>query len=413
MNVLHINQSDLTGGAAIAAHRLHEALTQNNIKSRLLVGQRTQAHADIDVIPDRYQILEKQIVKLTWRLGLNYVHYINSFYLNQHHFYQQADIINFHNLHGRYFNYLALPHLTKHKPAVMTLHDMWSFTGHCAYSYQCDRWQTGCGKCPDLLTYPAAHRDSTPIEWRLKRWAFNQSKITIVAPSRSLYTQAQNSLLRNCPIVHIPHGIDLEQYQPLGKEMCRKLLGLPSEKNILLFSATHLNDPRKGFDLFCRALLLLPDSIKDDLLILSFGDGNADKLGEIGLPTVHLGFLCSDRDKAIAYSAADLFVFPSRADIFGLVALESMACGTPIIAFQVGGVSDLVQPGITGYLAYPEDFVGLSDKITNLLEDKQERDRLSHSCRTVAQQQYSLQKQAQSYMSLYQEILDRQAAHCQ
>ena len=147
MNVLHINQSDISGGAAIAAYRLHQGLLQQGIESKLLVSRSLIYSAQVALIPQKYA-LAKLLGCISQPLGLNYVNYLGAFDIPEHPFYQAATVLNFHSLHTGWFNYLALPKLTRHKPAVFTLHDMWSFTGHCAYSYDCNRWMTGCGRCP-------------------------------------------------------------------------------------------------------------------------------------------------------------------------------------------------------------------------------------------------------------------------
>ena len=134
LKILHLNQSDVSGGAAIAAYRLHQGLLAQQIESHLLVGKAT-IKSDRVAEVSRSRRVEAQLARLTNELGLNYLNHINTFGVSKHSFYKQADILNFHNLHTGYFNYLAIPSLTKTKPAVFTLHDMWSFTGHCAYSY--------------------------------------------------------------------------------------------------------------------------------------------------------------------------------------------------------------------------------------------------------------------------------------
>lgn len=404
MKILHVNQSDVSGGAAIAAYRLHQGLLAQQIESHLLVGKAT-IKSDRVAEVSRSRRVEAQLARLTNELGLNYLNHINTFGVSKHSFYKQADILNFHNLHTGYFNYLAIPSLTKTKPAVFTLHDMWSFAGHCAYSYDCDRWKTGCGQCPYLEIYPAIRRDNTRLEWKLKDWVYSQSNLTIVTPSRWLTEQAQQSMLNRFSIHHIPYGIDTEIYQPLDSEQCRAVLGIPTHKNVLMFGADSLSDNRKGGDLLFQALSCLPDALKADTVLLMIGSNSESISKAIGMQTIELGYVGSDRLKAIAYSAADLFIFPTRADNLPLVLQESMACGTPMVSFKVGGVPDLVRPGITGYLATPEDADDFSIGIVQLLEDEALRDRMGRNCREIALEEYPLKLQAQRYLELYRQLL--------
>ncbi|MEA5575028.1 glycosyltransferase family 4 protein [Anabaena sp. UHCC 0451] len=405
MKILHINQSDIGGGAAIAGYRLHQGLLQQGIDSKLLVGiVKTDRDPRIADVSRKYRV-DNHIYRFTSGLGLNYINLLSTFDIPQHQFYQEADILNFHNLHTGYFNYLAIPKLTETKPAIFTLHDMWSFTGHCAYSYDCDRWKIGCGKCPYPDIYPKIRRDNTQLEWKLKNWVYSSSNLTIVAPSNWLAEQAKASILSRYPIHCIPYGIDTEAYQPIDTQQCREVLGLPIGRKVIMFGATNLNETRKGGDLVFNALQNLPHSLKEETVLLTFGNKGEEIAKQIGMKVFSLGYLNSDRLKSIAYSAADLFIFPTRADNLPLVLQESMACGTPMVSFKIGGVPDLVRPGITGYLAQPEDTQDFCDGIVKLLEDEQLRKTMSQNCRAIAISEYSLELQASRYIKLYKQVL--------
>ncbi len=271
MKILHINQSDIGGGAAIAGYRLHQGLLVLGIDSRLVVGGAKTTSDRVATIPRTKRRIEDQLYRFSWRFGLNYVNLLSTFDIPKHSFYQHADVLNFHNLHTAYFNYLAIPSLTKNKPAVFTLHDMWSFTGHCAYSYDCDRWKIGCGQCPYPDIYPSVGRDNTHLEWKLKSWIYSRSNLTIVTPSKWLAEQAKQSILNRFSIHHIPYGIDIQAYQPLEPKQCRSVLGIPPNKKVLMFGADNLKDDRKGGDLLLKALQSLPDVLKEEIILLTIG----------------------------------------------------------------------------------------------------------------------------------------------
>ncbi|MGK7952766.1 MAG: glycosyltransferase family 4 protein [Xenococcaceae cyanobacterium] len=404
MKVLQINQSDTLGGAAIAGYRLHQGLLEQGIDSRLLVGTRQTKSDRVATIPRKYR-LEGKIANLTRPLGLNYLHYVGAFDIPKHTFYKEADILNFHNLHSGTFNYLAIPSLTEKKPAVFTLHDMWSFTGHCAYSYDCDRWKTGCGKCPYPKSYPAIKRDNTSIEWKLKHWVYSRANLTIVTPSSWLTEQAKQSMLNRFPIYYIPNGIDTEAYQPLDSEQCKSLLGIPNGTKIVMFGAQSLKEVRKGGDFLQKALSNLPASLKAETMLLTIGSGGEEIAETVGIQTLNLGYVSSDRLKSIAYSAADLFIFPTRADNLPLVLQESMACGTPMVSLNIGGVPELVRPKITGYLAQSEDVKDFCNGIVQLLEDEKLRHQMIQNCRAIACAEYSLEIQVKRYSQLYYQVL--------
>ncbi|MEH2421030.1 MAG: glycosyltransferase [Nostoc sp.] len=414
LNILHINNCFGLGGAFIAAYNLHQGLSRAGIQSFFAYKDEIEGvfREKAKDLKNTVEIVQRnnQFVDLAnsiaTRVGLNFFANPSIAALKHQACYQNASLLNFHTIHDDYFSYLMLPSLTRDKPGVCTLHDMWSFTGHCAYSYDCSKWQTGCGKCPYPNALPAIERDATSLEWKLKNWAYQHSNLTIVAPSRWVAECAKQSMLNCFPIHYIPYGIDTVAYQPLDQQQCQSELGIPQHKKVLIFGAQDLTNRRKGSDLLLKALSRIPKSLKAEIVLLTFGD-QAKAISNLAeIEVLHLGYISSDRLKAVAYSAADLFLFPTRADVCGLVGLEAAACCTPTVAFNVGGVPDYVRPGITGYLAKPEDTDDFCNGIVQLLEDVNLRDRMNQNCRKVAVEEYSLEVQAQRYIQLYQQILN-------
>jgi len=406
MQTLYINISDIHGGAALGGYRLHQALLSRNVDSRMLVGDKRTRSDRIDQLP--ITLTDKVLKPIVKGMGLNYINAISSFQaIDDHPSFQNADIVTFHCLHNDFFNYLAFPKLTRQKPSIFRLSDMWGFTGHCAYSFSCEKWKTGCGNCPFPDTYPAIRRDSTRLEWKLKEWVYNRSHLDIVVPSQWLYDQVQNSLLGRFHTHLIPNGIDITQYQPLDQNMARQALGLPEHKFILMFTAQDLNDFRKGGDLLVKALNQLPRSLQSDVVLLCLGSGGEAMAECFSFPTFTFGYIESSRLKALAYSASDLFLFPTRADTFGLVLIESMACATPVVSFAVGGVPEIITHGETGLLASAEDFQGMSSHIEDLLGQPDLLRHMGLAGRQTVEQNYSIQQQCDRYMDLYSGILAR------
>ena len=368
MNVLFINISDTKGGAALGSYRLHKEILAKGFSSKMLVGEACSKNSLVDQLPRTYK--DKFLKLFAESIGLNYINVLSSFNsITSHQFFDEADILNFHCLHYGYFNYLAIPKIAKRKPVLYKLSDMWSFTGHCAYSFDCEKWKTGCGSCPYPDNYPVIKHDSTGLEWNLKKWVYRNSPLSIVTPSKWLQSVAKQSILKQYSIDFIPNGIDLDAYSPVDKEVARHAIGIPMNKKVILFAAQNLQDPRKGSDLLSGAFDQLPQGLKNDVVLVCFGSGGEAVKALTDLPLIDLGYITGDRLKALIYSSADVFVFPTRADVFGLVLLESMACGTPLISFAVGGVTELVRPNITGLLAQPENASDLSLKLAELIED--------------------------------------------
>ena len=408
MNVLQISYSDYAfgGGGAIAMYRLYTGLKNLGVDCKILSSIKTLDSEDSQCLPRKGRI-ENSLQRIIVPFGLNDIHRVGAFWIKKHPFYQQADILNFHVLHSKFFNYLAIPFLTKEKPAVWTFHDMWSFTGHCAYSYDCNRWKTGCGRCPSPEEFPSVRRDMTAIEWKLKHWVARHARLHIAAQSHWVVDMVKQSLFQELPVSRIPSGLDTNLYQPCDPEQCRSILGIPPNKKILMFGAVNLEDVRKGGDLLLQALRQLPASLKKEVLLITIGEGGKKLSQAIDMEMLHYGYTSSDQLKVILYSAADIFVFPSRLETFGIVLQESMACGTPLVAFKTGGVPDVVRPGITGYLAKTEDPRDFCQGIVKLLEDQHLREQMGRHCRAISVQEYSLERYAQKYLEVYHELLQK------
>jgi glycosyltransferase involved in cell wall biosynthesis len=206
--------------------------------------------------------------------------------------------------------------------------------------------------------------------------------------------QAKEGMLRRYPIHRIPCAVDTEDFQPLDPELCRTLLGIQRHKKVLMISSIKLTDYRKGADLLVKALEGMPKSLKSEITLIVLGQQGGAVAASSDIQTIDLGYVSSDRIKAIAFSAADLFIFPTRAEIFGLVALESLACGTPVVAFRVGGVPEQVRPGITGYLAL------------RLLEDNSLRALMSEQCRKIVLEEYGLDLHTERHIELYSQMIE-------
>lgn len=410
MRILQIFNNDSgRGGGAIVMQRVHHGLRKAGADSRILCGRKLLESPYSTEIP-RSRIFEGILWRIAGRQGLNNIHGVRSFKIRKMVDYLNADVLHIHGIHGGYFSFLALPSLTRNKPTVYTLHDMWSLTGHCVYSYDCNRWKIGCGKCPYPNSYPAVRKDNTHLEWKLKNWIYSRSSLTIVTLSSWLTEVAKQSILKCFPIYQIPNGVNTETYKPLDSKQCRSMLGISPNKKVLMFMAWKMSastgeGTRKGSDLLLKALKNLPELLKHEIVLLLAGDGGETIAETADIETRYLGYVSSDHLKAIAYSAADIFIHPTRADNLPLTLIESMACGTPMVSFKVGGVPDLVRPGITGYLAEPENAEDLCRGIVELLEDETLRNYMSQQCRAIALKEYSLELHVQRHIELYRQLI--------
>jgi glycosyltransferase involved in cell wall biosynthesis len=406
VKILHLNISDysVSGGTGIATHRLHTALQGAGHDSKILCMVK-QFQEPESIYLDRSlptKAIERLLHTAETPLALkDSSRILTAIHLKNHPLYQAADVITLHCIHENFLSYLGLPWLTQ-KPTVYYIHDMWAFTGQCHYSYECDRWQTGCGHCPHLGTLK---RDHTHLEWRLKKWAYDRSQLHLITSSAWTEARVRQSMLKSFPLFQIPHGIDTDLYRPYSTTHCRDVWGLPLDKKILMFGAQGLQDFRKGGDLLVEALRDLPAALKAETVLITMGRQDWPP-GTVDIPTFNFGFVEDDRLKAMLYSAADVFLFPTRHETFGLVSIESMACGTPVVAFDVGGVSGAVRPEVTGLLAAPENVSEFRSGIVRLLTDEGLRTQMSRQCREVVLQEYANDRLVSRHLEVYQEAIE-------
>lgn len=377
------------------------------MQSRIIAGRKTTRSPDSRSVPRNFfsDKIEGLLGRITHELGLNDANYISSFRVRSTDFYRQADLVHIHGTHG-FFNYLALPGLARDKPVLFTLHDMWPMTGHCAQSLGCERWANGCGQCPNLDAHPAVKRDNTALEWKLKQRAYRASKPGFIAVSKWLAKMAQRGLLAAHPVHHIPNGIDTTVYEPIDSQRCRDALGIGNARYVIIFVALALGDKNKGGDIVTHALKSLPEAMRRETCLIVFGDGGKALSEQLGMRALDLGYVRHDRLKAIAYAAADLCLFPTRAEAFGLVAAESMACATPVLSSNVSAIPELVRDGVTGRLAEPGNRKQFAELLRNMLEDASGREQMAQAGREMIVAEYNLDSIVERHIELYRETLN-------
>jgi len=336
---------------------------------------------------------------VTDRLDLQYVLYPSSFAVTWDPWLRTADVVQLHITHGSYFSHTALPLISRRLPVVWVQHDMWAFTGHVGYSYDCERWRFGCGSCPYLDEYPPLRHDTSAFLWRVKRAAYRRSRLTLVAPSRWLARlTAESPLLGGFPVHHIPYGVDTERYQPRDRAFARRELGLAEDRPVVLYAAARLDDRRKGAALLREAVGHLAD-VDFEFVVLGETAPDLDR------PVRALGWLDDEGRIALAYAAADVYVLPTLADNLPNSLLEAAAAGVPSVSFDVGGVSDVLRHRETGYLAREADAEDLARGLRELLADADLRARLGAAARDLAVREFPLELQVRRYEQLYEEVL--------
>lgn len=411
MNTLVLSTSDIEGGAARAAYRLHQSLRMIGVNSRMLV--RSKFSVDRAAIAHKTTLakLGSSLDTLPLKLYPN-----NARAMFSPQWFPDAiapkvaqlapDLISLHWICN---GYLQLETIAKfNKPLVWTLHDMWAFTGGCHYSQQCDRYTASCGTCPQLKSNK--QRDLSQWVWQRKQKAWKNLNLTLVSPSNWLAQCAKDSsLFKDVRVEVIPHGLDIEKYKPIDRNVARRLLNIPQDKQIVLFGAAGVatDDPRKGFYLLQSALQKLSQSKwQDNIELVVFGATEPEKPLDLGFKTHYLGRLHDDISLALVYSTADVMIVPSIQEAFGQTASESLACGIPVVAFDATGLKDIVEHQQNGYLAKPFEPEDLAQGIAYVLEDKERHQKLCDRAREKAEKEFTLELQAWRYLSLFNEIVE-------
>jgi glycosyltransferase involved in cell wall biosynthesis len=320
---------------------------------------------------------------------------------------RRPSVLHCHNLHGRYFDLRALPWLSAQVPVVLTLHDAWLLSGHCAHSLDCERWRIGCGHCPDLTLDPAVRRDATAYNWKRKREIFERSRLQIATPSAWLMRKVEDSMLASALVASrvIPNGVDLDVFHPSERRSARAALGIPEEARVILFAATNVRrNPWKDYETIREAAVRASARLAgQSVLLLAMGEAAPrERLG-----SVELRFLPQQADiesVARCFQAADVYAHAARADTFPNTVLEALACGTPVVATAVGGVPEQIEDGRTGFLVPAGDADALSRRLTQLLTDRDLRERIAACSVEAAQRRFDLRRQVDAYLDWYSEL---------
>jgi glycosyltransferase involved in cell wall biosynthesis len=320
---------------------------------------------------------------------------------------QRPDILHCHSLQRGYFELEALPLLSQQVPTVLTMHDAWLLSGHCTHPFDCERWRTGCGQCPDLSISPAILRDGSARNWQRKRDIFKQSRLWIATDSYWLLDKVKASMLTYVDARTIYPGVDLETFCVGDREAARSELGLPQDANILLFVAAKArNNPWKNYPQLKRVFERVKQSLPDKVILLIVGDPISDAL-VAEADDVWLAPPMIDRHLlAKYYRAADLYVHAAHVETFGLTIVEAMASGIPVVATRTAAIPELVANEESGYLTTPGEVEEMATRIVELLQNAEQRQAMGQRA-AYASKKFDTKNTVDAYLNLYYEILER------
>lgn len=406
-----LSYSDGGGGAFIGAYRLHEGLKKVGADSKMIVNRKVTDDASILAPPKSLGKIWAKLAPRIDAIPLN-------FYRNRGRNFSlqwlpdgmtsqvnqlNPDVIY---LHWIGYAFMQIETLRKlNKPLVWKLADMWAFSGGCHYSQECNGYTQSCGSCPQLNSNKEF--DLSRWVWKRKAKAWKNLDLTLVTPSRWLAKCAsESSLFRERRIEVIPNGIDTQIYKPIERSQVRHILNLPQEKQLILFVARNVtSDRRKGFHLLLQALELLERSENNaEVELVVVGASKSKNFPDLNLKRHYLGQLNDEISLALAYSAADVFIAPSTQDNFPNTVMEALACGTPCVAFNIGGMPDLIEHHKNGYLAQPFEVEDLTQGIIWILENQERCNKLSAYARRKVEKEFNIELQVKRYLSLFEEV---------
>lgn len=438
MRILHVSLADDMGGAHKVAYELFRGQRQRGHESFLAVGEKLRDDPEVFEIPNNayrnpwarvwraaQTSLNKQGRKDKARLAgwLANLGELGRWRETRNGFEdfdfpaarhlleispERPEILHLHNLHGGYFDLRSIAELGHQIPVVFTLHDEWAFTGHCSYTLGCERWEFGCGHCPNLNVYPALRRDGTAYNRQRKLDIYSRSRLFVSASSRWLLERAKRSVIKPAIVEGrvIPYGIDLTVFKPGDKQAARRELGLPQESQIVLFVAnkTYSNQFKDYATLEAAAKKIADRVDQREIILLCLGEEREER--RIGSAVFcYVGFQSDQAKVAKFYQASDLYLHAAKAESFGLVIAEAQACGVPVVATAVNGIPEVMEDGRTGFLVSPGDSDAIAEQATRLLNDDLLRAAMGKQAIKYARKNFDLERHLDDYLKWYVEII--------
>jgi len=422
MNILIVNTSERIGGAAVAANRLMKALQKEAVNAEMLVLDKQTNDSNVHFLNTSgvkkkiswFRFLYERLIIFCLnnfdRVNLFKVSIANTgTNISNHPLVKNADIIHLHWINH---NFLSLKNIKQlidlNKPIVWTMHDMWACTGICHHARECTNYQNECGKC--FYLHSCNPKDISYRIFSKKKEILQHKNVAYVGCSQWMAEKAKlSALTREENISSIPNPIDTNIYRKINREKAREQLNLPQDKYLLLFGAVNVTDKRKGLDELINGLKCLEQQfpiIYNKMELVIFGQIKSEIRPFFDIPIHPMNFLKDEETIVNLYNAVDLFVTPSLDENLPNTIMEAMACGTPCVGFNTGGIPEMIDHKENGYVAQYEDVEDLAKGIQWVLNNP-ESEKLSESCRKKVLEKYTEPVIAEEYMALYKNILKK------
>ena len=417
MRVLIVNTSERTGGAAVAASRLMEALNNHGVKTKMLVrDKQTDALTVVGLESGRHHdwhfLWERLVIFFHLHFSKRHLFELDiansGIDITRTPEFREADVIHLHWVNQGMLSLGGiLKILQSDKPVVWTMHDIWPATAICHLTLGCNQFKSGCHHCKYLPGGGGAN-DLAARVWRRKRRLLSHQSISFVACSRWLEQEArQSALLEGQKLKSIPNPIDTRVFQPGSRDEARRRLGLPLDLRLALFVSQRATNQNKGVDYLIEACRQLNEQYPDmqsqtGVVILG---GHADEVvSQLPFSSFPLGYISDEHRIIDVYRAADVFVLPSLSENLPNTIMEAMACGVPCIGFKVGGIPEEIDHQKNGYVATYRDAADLARGLRWVLYES-DHDALSSAAVAKVKRCYSQQSVALHYTELYNEAI--------
>ncbi len=419
MKVLIINKSSTSGGAAVAANRLFNALRENNTEVKMLVEDQIADDHEATSLSNSYIAQKKALFRFIKerlyflpfekdkQIRYKFSPAVAGVDISQHPLVKEADIIHLHWINHGFLSLKNLEQLFKlNKPVVWTMHDMWPFTGGCHYTDDCNHYINNCGNCPFLKK--SNNKDLSYKIHQKKMEIWNNANIHPVSCSKWLGTLAQtSSLLKSKTVSSIPNPINTSQFAPKNMQDCRNNFGLPLDKKLVLFGAADISDPRKGANYLMDALHIINKKhpqLSDDIELVIFGKTKDLDLSQYPYKVHAMNFISGINEMVQLYNSADVFILPSLQDNLPNTVMEAQSCGIPVVSFNVGGVPEMIVDNKTGFLTTLKDSDALANNIHKALFEC-DTQLFKKNARVFVVDHYSNKTIAEKYNNLYTSLL--------
>ncbi|NRB11342.1 MAG: glycosyltransferase [Rickettsiaceae bacterium] len=404
MNVLQINAYETPGkrfnGLAIAP-----LLEKYNIYSKHFVWYKDTDNSDILTLPLSVKKTNAFLMKVEHYLSLQSVILPNVKKIIQLPEFKAADLIHLHIIHNGFISFGDLPKLTHLKPTVWTIHDPWVMTGHCIHPDKCQRWKIGCGSCPDLKRQIPLIMDTTKWLFKYKQKAYKKSKFDLIVASSWMRNMISQSPMFDDTVKthHVPFGIDIKFFNNNNNSDIREKYNITNDMVTICFRSD--DNEHKGIEYIIEALKKIKTS--KPICILTIGRKPLKNILENRFKVIDLGWVDNEYDLRNAYLAADMFLMPSVNEAFGLMAVEAMACGKPLIVFQDTALPDVTFAPEVGISVPKRDVNALKLAIEQLIDNPLERIKRGMDGRKIVEKHYDEKLHAKQIADIYHEIVNR------